>query len=417
MTESLCRAPWIVCQIGAREHYALARALHQRGRLAQLITDVWVPPGSLLRLLPGTAGVRLKSRFDDALAQADVAHFTHEFLGRDVWQKFERQAGKWGVIVSRNERFQSVASAYLRSNDFLKGRGAPKPVVFAYSYAAREIFIEAKRRGAQTVLGQIDGGISDARYIESIRLKEAHKWPKVEPPPAAYWDNWFEECRLADKIVVNSIWSRELLLQAKIGPEKIAVVPVIYEQKNALSDRPKDYPATFSQSRPMRVLLLGSLLARKGVLEALAAADELSGEPVEFWFVGSDPEGHGDHARRCKNIKWIPAVPRPEASKYYKYADAFLFPTHSDGFGMTQVEAQNYGLPVIASKQCGQVVEDGVSGIVLPEVSKDAIATVLRGLQSRPELLREMSAASRLKLSRYSGKVVLDQLFSSIASR
>src|ERR1019366_2097608 len=30
---------WVCCQIGAREHYAVARALHQQGMLAGLITD------------------------------------------------------------------------------------------------------------------------------------------------------------------------------------------------------------------------------------------------------------------------------------------------------------------------------------------------------------------------------------------
>jgi hypothetical protein len=30
---------WVVCQIGARENYAVARALHRHGRLAALFTE------------------------------------------------------------------------------------------------------------------------------------------------------------------------------------------------------------------------------------------------------------------------------------------------------------------------------------------------------------------------------------------
>ena len=39
---------WICCQIGARERYAVARALHQHRALDLLLTDAWVRPHSVL---------------------------------------------------------------------------------------------------------------------------------------------------------------------------------------------------------------------------------------------------------------------------------------------------------------------------------------------------------------------------------
>lgn len=41
---------WICCQIGAREHYTIPRALHQQRKLSHLITDAWVNPSSPLKL-------------------------------------------------------------------------------------------------------------------------------------------------------------------------------------------------------------------------------------------------------------------------------------------------------------------------------------------------------------------------------
>src|SRR6185437_15751856 len=35
---------WFCAQIGAREHYAVPRALHQTGRLTVLYTDFWAGP-------------------------------------------------------------------------------------------------------------------------------------------------------------------------------------------------------------------------------------------------------------------------------------------------------------------------------------------------------------------------------------
>jgi glycosyltransferase involved in cell wall biosynthesis len=50
----------------------------------------------------------------------------------------------------------------------------------------------------------------------------------------------------------------------------------------------------------------------------------------------------------------------------------------SDGFAITQLEAEAYGLPVIASKFCGKVVENGFDGIVLDEPSAACIAATVR---------------------------------------
>ena len=70
-------------------------------------------------------------------------------------------------------------------------------------------------------------------------------------------------------------------------------------------------------------------------------------------------------------------APRVTVESYYCDADVFILPTLSDGFGLTQLEAQAWKLPVIASRYCGDVVRDGFNGVVLEEVSARAIADVL----------------------------------------
>jgi len=50
----------VMCQIGAREHYGVARALHKLGALDQLVTDYWCPPGQMSRVLPLRAEATLK---------------------------------------------------------------------------------------------------------------------------------------------------------------------------------------------------------------------------------------------------------------------------------------------------------------------------------------------------------------------
>ena len=64
---------WICCQIGAREHYAIPRALHSRGVLARLVTDFWLSPGSsYLRVLPSSLKQDLRGRYHSDLETANV---------------------------------------------------------------------------------------------------------------------------------------------------------------------------------------------------------------------------------------------------------------------------------------------------------------------------------------------------------
>jgi len=73
----------------------------------------------------------------------------------------------------------------------------------------------------------------------------------------------------------------------------------------------------------------------------------------------------------------------------------FLLPTHSDGFGLTQLEAQAWRLPIIASRQCGDVAQQGVNGYLLPEVSADAIAGVIESILAWPGALGGLAGRAR----------------------
>ncbi len=44
---------WLCCQLGAREHYAIPRALLRVDMLGCLVTDAWVPRSSLLAKICG----------------------------------------------------------------------------------------------------------------------------------------------------------------------------------------------------------------------------------------------------------------------------------------------------------------------------------------------------------------------------
>src|SRR4051794_35685503 len=101
---------WICCQLGAREHYAVPRALKLGGLLDELITDLWI---------------RWAGRFHPGLAGARVVASNISALTFELKASLARENG-WTLINRRNEWFQKHAVAQLARNN--KG---PR-TVFAY---------------------------------------------------------------------------------------------------------------------------------------------------------------------------------------------------------------------------------------------------------------------------------------------
>lgn len=374
---------WIVCQIGAREHYAVARALHQHGELARLVTDVWSPPGSMLGVLKKSLGERYHSKLADApVTAANLSCVKFEARAK------ARRLGDWPLMIARNQWFQRMAS-----QELLRMPPGPLPfTVFAYSYAALDILRTAKARGWRTVLGQIDPGPPEERIVSMLYAANSDQHGHWSPVPAEYWRLWKEECALADRIVVNSEWSKNALIQEGVTAEKTHVIPLAYEFPDGSTNFERIYPERFTQERPLRVLFLGQVNIRKGGRKLLDAITLLQAHPITFWFVGDCRLSVAHTFFDDAKVKWFGQIPHSETTKYYRDADVFLFPTFSDGFGLTQLEAQAWRLPVIASRFCGNVVENDRNGLILKQLASDSIADALLWCLRNPQRLAEMSA-------------------------
>ena len=374
---------WICCQLGGREHYAIPRALVNTGEAVLLCTDIWVPQWSLLHMIPSR---RLRGRYHDGLRSVTCHHFSVESILRDSSARMTGAAGNWEKTIRKNEWFESRVVKCLR-----KVAHTENVIVFAYSYAARRIFEYAKDRGWQTILGQIDPGKREEDIVRMAHERHAWLGSQSKPAPASYWSSWRKECELADIIMANSEWSAEMLSQEGVPKDKIRIIPLAYDVEARYQGPRRILPDSFSRERPLRILFLGQVIIRKGIGELLDAADRLRTMPVQFIIVGPHgidvPQRYGRHPL----IRWIGPIPRSEVGAYYRAADVFLFPTLSDGFGLTQIEAAVHGLPIISSRRCGIVVQDGFNGILLDEVSGESIAEAIARLVDHPDLVQRLS--------------------------
>jgi glycosyltransferase involved in cell wall biosynthesis len=376
---------WICCQLGAREHYAVPRALARQGALESLVTDIWVRPGNPV----GQLRPSLRSRYHSDLASAEVYSRNADSIMFELCATAAGLQG-WKRIIARNRWFQRKAVARLSRLN----RTTMPITVMAYSYAARDILRWARSRDFRTVLGQIDPGPPEDRLVARLYEQNPVYGGSWQRPPAEYWASWHEECALADRIVVNSKWSLRALISEGIPEAKIKIVPLAYEASGATV--PKEYPSAFSLLRPLRILFLGQVNLRKGVGPVLEAIRLLRGDPVEFTFVGPTQIPIPQDLRDDPHVHWIGAIPNERATEFYRDADLFLFPTFSDGFGLTQLEAQAWRLPVVATQFCGDVVEHGKNGWLLPEVTPLAIAAAIRAIYADPARLQKVSDCSLL---------------------
>src|SRR5437667_9509850 len=310
---------WLCCQLGAREHYAIPRALLRVDMLAYLLTDAWVPPSSLLRKICGR-GSSLAERFHDTLPDARVKAFNSSLVAFEVLARTRRLRG-WTRIIARNRWFQRKVVSFLRSQLSTINY---QPILLSYSYTALEPFRYAKSHGWKTLLVQIDPGPEE----EKIVAEEVARVPALasgwQPAPAEYRSFWREECQLADRIIVNSEWSRDGLTRDGMPSEKLSVIPLAYQKPEVRHQQSevrvaREYPARFTAERPLRVLFLGLVNLRKGVARLLEAARILQDEPVEFWLVGpveiANPTGIITATAR---VKWFGPADRNQAAECYR---------------------------------------------------------------------------------------------------
>ena len=248
----------------------------------------------------------------------------------------------------------------------------------------------------------------DPARIEVEMVREEEKlWPGWAKKPLIVPEEYFlwrqSEWALADIVMVNSRWTHDALLKQGVPASKLAIVPLAYEVDEAkvLGRIPLK-----EGNDPLRVLFLGQVNIRKGIPYLIEAARLLKGAPVQFDIVGPISIADQFVVSAPSNVRFHGSVTRDKVQNFYSQADVFVLPTISDGFALTQLEAMSYGLPVITTPNCGDVVSDGIDGFVVPARNAPALAEALLKLAEDPERLQAMRESARERVAAFS----LDQL-------
>jgi len=136
---------------------------------------------------------------------------------------------------------------------------------------------------------------------------------------------------------------------------------------------------------PPGILFAGRLSREKGILELLEAA---RGLPLVV---------AGDGPLRDRVPSALGFVPHDELERLYGRAAVVACPSHREGYGVVCAEAMAYGRPVVASAVGGllDLVEDGVTGILVPPRNAVALRSALRRVLEDATLRRRLGDAAR----------------------
>jgi glycosyltransferase involved in cell wall biosynthesis/predicted ATP-grasp superfamily ATP-dependent carboligase len=175
--------------------------------------------------------------------------------------------------------------------------------------------------------------------------------------------------------------------------------------------KPNFVPATARRDGPGEYFLyLGRLSAEKGVATLLAAHRPGHGRLL---VVGDGPERARLEARAGANVEFAGSVPADEVAPVIAGARALLMPSLSyEGAPRTLLEAYAAGVPVVASRigALATLVDDGVTGILVPPREADAWAAAMTRLGDDRESVRLGEGAFRAWEAQYGPERVLPQL-------
>ncbi len=150
------------------------------------------------------------------------------------------------------------------------------------------------------------------------------------------------------------------------------------------------------------LLFVGYLLAVKGVCETLEALASLDRNDIALHVVGEGPER--EEVRRLAATLGIADrvflhgyKQTSELPRFYAFADALVFPSLWEVFGLVMVEGAASSLPIIASRFAGgtvEVVRDGVNGFVVDPNDREEFSEAIRMIADDRDLRLRMGDAS-----------------------
>lgn len=194
-------------------------------------------------------------------------------------------------------------------------------------------------------------------------------------------------------LITTSHTTRRVLLEAGLPSARIRV---IQPGRDHLGTR--DAPPAPSPSGALRVLFLGALTPRKGVLSLVRAFASIAPRATLTLIGPTDRDPlhaaavRAELARAPRNIRLAGCLDDEALRAELDRHDLLVLPSLYEGFGIVLAEAVSHGLAVIATRvgAIPEVVRDGEEALLVPPDDTRALAAALRRIEGDRGLLAAM---------------------------
>lgn len=241
---------------------------------------------------------------------------------------------------------------------------------------------------------------------------------------------WMEKAAVkrSDYLTSATEYHKNFIASAyNIDKNRITLLPLGI-QVPVLKELPPEHPNI------LKLLYVSRLEKRKGVLTLMEAIPKvLKGfSDAEFYFIGTDrPHAPGGRCFKeyfqekfkdyTEKVHFLGYVSYNELNKHYTESDIFVVPSVYESFGLIYIEAMAYGKPVICCDTGGasEVVENGVTGFLVPASNSDLLAERILELLKNKELRKKMGRNGRIRVqnkfsSRQMAKMTADLYMEAI---
>lgn len=163
----------------------------------------------------------------------------------------------------------------------------------------------------------------------------------------------------------------------------------------------------------LEILYAGALIPRKGIHHLVSAFARVAREIPEARLVIAGREENKNYTAQLKaqieqaaleaRVKFIGEVSQVILAAEMQRARVFVFPSYSEGLPRVVFEAMAAGMPVIASAVSGipEVVQDGMTGVLVGPGDEAALAERIRWVFDHPKEAEEMGLRARSVAKRF----------------
>jgi glycosyltransferase involved in cell wall biosynthesis len=329
------------------------------------------------------------------LVYKDEIEFSYEVL--PAWR---RRWGSWHILLNRGMR---SALEGFRPHSILCG---------GYNYPAFwEALTWAKFHNTHF-----------AAWIESTSRDQRN--PSVL---ARFIKQWF--IRNCGSFAVPGKSSFEYVRSMGVPAERIHTAPNAVDNQRfahlARSAREREAQCRTELGLPPRYFVYAGRVTReKGVFQLLEAYTRLEPElrsKVGLVLVGEETARNELMKNAAKVYPGRVVFPgfaqRDQLAAFYALAEALVFPTLSDTWGLVVNEAMACGLPIIATDVAGCVadlVQDGENGYVIPSADVGKLAGAMAAFACDPQLAARMGERSARLIESYSPECCAAGLATSV---